>query len=171
MNLEAQIKELEEKLAVKNAFLNVEINFKKEAKIPKKAQEEVSATLMKICKSYAEAQEQGASLLETSNKFSEEELDILKGIVERVKRNPSMSKPEPERVKSEAPAPPSAPLIEEAKIMLTENIDVTVRPKIEADAVVKIISRKKDKVFVETKDKKRLRFFIPIEDLEFVTSE
>lgn len=84
-SLESKLKKLELEIAIKNAYLTVQMTFPKGSKLPEEVKDQVIKELKNACASLAESVSNGSSFDVTSSKLTDEELLILKQIVSKVK--------------------------------------------------------------------------------------
>lgn len=168
MKLDDKIKELEKKLAIKQAYLNASISFPKGKNIPADVKKIVTDKIRAACAALAEEQEiEGSS----SNLFTPEEVQALKSIAKvytdkaTVNHAPQKHEPTSEEDLSNGKAvSQKATKMDRAKLLLLDGVDPTMRKKIEPQAEVVIIETKEDKAFVQ--DRRANRFWVPVEDLE-----
>ena len=173
LSLESDIKELERKLSLKNAYIAASI--KLPTKIANDVKKEVTDKLRELC--LALANEQDVSVTDLS--LSKEEIVILKMLASKVlytkssnervsepasvKKNGKISKGKLEKIKA------TSATSKTGIIMMLDNIEPSIRKKIKPESQVLILNRTKafgiDLAYVE--DKQGLRFNVPIDDIDF----
>lgn len=175
MTLESKIQELQRQLEIKKAYANVKISFGHAGKgIPEDIKEEITRKLTEIAVKLAEDQE----INEKCETLTNEEITILKQIVHQIltpkdKKHTIPKKENLTVTKNDTIIPVTSEFLEHgeplkgkiARLLLLDNIDVTMRKKIIPESEVKIMEIKEDQAFVQ--DKKANRFWVPVEDLDF----
>lgn len=159
-DLETQIKELERKLALKKAYLSVEI------KLPKGVSEDIRLEIEQAVKEFCMKRSEGAPDANggsfVGSPFSDIEIAALKELAAAVTGQKGAS--------SQAQAPsdlpkkpdPKKPLM--AILMTTDNIPQERRKLIASNEKVQVVSYNDQEVcFMYQKN----RFVVPIEDVEF----
>ena len=181
MELQDKIKELEHKLAIKQAYLSLNFTFPRGNKIPQDIKDLVTNNLKNAAAKYANDEE-----VEYANTgFSSEEITILKGIVNRVVEKQSAAitetypaaltphadttlvvntRPIQSVTKKLTPEEKFDSSPKKVNIMTLDNVDPTVRSKISRDDQVRVVGSNKDMFCVE--DRKGNKFWIPREDVE-----
>lgn len=181
MELEDQIKELEKKLELKRAYLDVNISFPKGNKLSQEIKDEVIKLIKETCNRAAEGKSQVAS---EALPFSEDEVTILKQVVAQVKTAAGKS---PTSTSSKAVFGPEVPdatansnkfgemvrssiktraTQNTAQLLLLDNLDRSLKDKVESGAIVKVLAKRDENtMFVEANN--GIRFNIPTEDLDF----
>jgi hypothetical protein len=168
MDLQQKIKDLERKLSLKQAFQNVTVSFPKNLKIPNDVKEEVIAKIKELASALAEGQEQETSSSISTSVFSETEITALKGLADAVlskASNPKASSQTIPVIKAPDITAPPLPKGEFATILITDNIERTLRSRISSEETVEVV--KKDNEYAIAMTSKGIRFRIPLEDLEF----
>lgn len=167
MKTEDKAKAIEKALELKRAFLDVKVSFGKGNKYSEDVKKQVSEAIREFCVNSSEG-----SVTETASVFSEEEISVLRQLVQTVKAK--TTKPE----STPAPAPEGnslgklvrenmRPSTHTAQVLFLDNVDPTLRQKIPSGAIVRVIGRKDEaNAFVETMDQ-RTRFIVPFDDLNF----
>lgn len=159
MDLEQQIKDLERQLALKKAYLSLKVNLPKT--VPEDIKVEIEAAITAFCAQkangtvQADVQNATQNVANSNNQFTDQELAILKGVVQAAleKSGGKVIKKAPEKGK---------PLT--AMLMTTDSIPVDRRKLVESNAQVQIISyNDKEACFTFNKN----RFVVPLEDLQF----
>lgn len=170
MNTEDKIKELEKQLELKKAFLDVRVSFGKGRKYSKEVQDKVNQYVKEACTKAAEGSET------TSKGFSEEEISILKKMVTSIKEKAN----QPTTVSVSAEASTMSNTVSDtlkkinsqnqALILTLDNIDRTIRNRIQPQSVVRVIGKRDENLaFVE--NSQGVRFNIPFDDLDFNTQQ
>jgi hypothetical protein len=172
MSIEKKIEELQRQLAIKTAYLNVEVKFKKGITIPKEAKDLVVNQLKKACAQLAE--DRDAIPLDTkgNTQVSTEDLLFLKQMREAVgKKLSSKTEPTNEVVKDTGFSNNISEAIKKvsnrenvAQLLTIDSIEARLRRKIPPQACVEVIEKQGEKTIV---DYKGIRFFINTEDLNF----
>ena len=168
MSLEQRIKALEEQLALKNAYLNVEIAFNKEVKVNAKIKKLVTTKVKEICLELAEGIERTSQ--SESSGLSDAELDVLKQLASKVLGKSAKTPKNPISEPKEEPVSKAKELSakhggEFASILMTDNINKQFRDKVSSEAMVKVLNHDKNVARVLTED--GIEFNMPIMDLEF----
>jgi hypothetical protein len=171
-SIETKIAELERKLALKNAYLGVNISFGKGHKsFSEDVRAEVTKNINEFCRALANDEE--ISVKQSSLPFSEEDIEILQQLISTVKDR--QSKPQPAvkdvevRVKVEEPKPLKPKTTKKATIMFLDNLSPELKGKVEPQSEVTILSTKGALAFVE--DNAARRFNVPFDDLEPIFEE
>lgn len=158
-DLETQIKELERKLALKKAYLSVDI------KLPKGTSEELRLEIEQAVKTFCSnqanevPQSSGGSFV--GSPFNDQEIAILKELAQAVTQK---SGGQSAKTASSIPKKPEAnkPLM--AVLMTTDNIAAERRKLIASNERVQVVSyNDKEVCFMYQKN----RFVVPVEDVEF----
>jgi hypothetical protein len=160
VDLEAQIKELERKLALKKAYLSVEIKLPKG--LPDELRTEIEMAVKTFCTSQANDVPQSSSNILQNGLFTTQEVAVLKSVVQA-----AIDKTGGKPIQSVAkPAEKPKPLT--AILMTTDSIPNDRRKLISSNEKVTIVSyNDKEACFMYGRD----RFVVPIEDLQFETEE
>ncbi len=171
MSIELKIKELEAQLATKQAYLSVQFSFPKGSKLSQKIKDQVRKELKKACTQLAEGTSAfiGDAIIAG---FSEKELEVLKKIA-AVYIDKEKTRPEPpakgqvttEEDLQNGVVKSSKLAQQRAILLLLDNIDPTMRNKIESGGIVTVMEQRDGKVFVQ--DRRTQRFWVPLEDLDF----
>lgn len=159
-DLETQIKELERKLALKKAYLSVEL------KLPKGVAEdirlEIEQAVKEFCMKRSEGGPESSGGSFVGSPFTDVEIAALKEIASAVtaqKGGQSAAQPASDLPKK---PDPKKPLM--AVLMTTDNIPAERRKLIASNEKVQVISYNDQEVcFMYQKN----RFVVPIEDVEF----
>lgn len=156
MDLEQQIKDLERQLALKKAYLSIEV------KLSKTVPEDIRLEIENEIKAFASQKANGTQTALTqnvNNQFSEQEVIILKSVVKA-----ALEKSGVKVVEAKPTVDKSKPLT--ATLLTTDSIPVERRKLIESNSKVQIVSyNDKEACFLHNKN----RFVVPIEDLQFET--
>lgn len=171
MSVENEIQELERKLELKKAYLNVNISFGKGYKSwSDEVRQEVEFSLRDCAAKLAA----GVSV-QKSEQFSEQEIEVLKAVAASVLTKPSKTAPKgPQQVEDSSFKGEVAKLTTEkptdltnakAQITMVDGVPSEQRQKIAPEAVVTVLSQRSDRFFVE--DDKGNRFWILNEFLNF----
>ncbi len=173
MDLENKIKELQKQLAIKNAYLNVDIKFKKGVQIPQDVKKLVTEELTKACAQLAEGVDYEASANTTD--LTDEDVVLLKELANKLRSKVNKKAPvsngnganshKVAQEESEISKAIKKVTANKARLMLLDNIDPEIRRKLEPNSLVKIIGKRGDTNLVE--DENKNRFLVPIEDLDF----
>lgn len=178
--LENKIKELEYKLALKKAYLDVQFKFSKG--IDQAIKDEVSSKMKELAEKLADSQE--SVLFNETSKLSSEDIELLKMLASSVRERktapiaPKATSIAPKinttnnSIEQQSTQEPSiddgtqTELIGRMAIMLTLDgvLDVKQRGKLTPQGTVKILSINNNLAYVQ--DLRGNKFNIPVEDLE-----
>ena len=174
MELEEKIKKLENQLELKKAFLEVSISFGKGNKFSKATKEQVITFVKEACLQASE----GYSMTSTGGAFTDEEVNILKRLVQSVKaRADGVSQPTPQTplngtnerssiVSNKIRQIKENQAKRQARLLLLDNVEQTVRKQLEPNSVVEVMGKAGNMCIA--KDAKGVKFQVPEEDLEFI---
>jgi hypothetical protein len=176
MSIDDQIKGLERELERKKALLSVEVSFGRGNKFSEDIKSEISEKIKEFCMQLATQSE-----TPESSSFTETEVEILKGVAQRVLssaegKSKTPSQPTNQGFKSlkdvkkaaedqAAQAQKQAP--KRAKVLLTDNIEPSIRKKVTADTEVQVTGHDKHTGMLKVTSNNGIRFLIPEEDLEY----
>lgn len=172
--LEDRIKELERKLAVKNAYLTVQFSFPKNSKIPDDVKEQVINELKNACTALAEdetvAKDKDASI----ERLSDDDINILRQVAAAARGKISaapQAQPAAPQPKQELPPKTfdsATDGVKKAILLTLENVDSKVRNRVSSQEQVYVTSERDGYARVTTR--KGLSISVPIEDLEYETN-
>lgn len=172
-----EIRQLEHELELKKAYLDVRVSFGKGNKYSQEVKDVVTKFVRGAC-----LQEASGNSVQNPA-FTPQEVALLKQMAQRLedkaKQPVTTTQPENGSGGAQQTAPNKmTQMMREglnnikaqhqkatAQIVMLDNIDRTIRSKVEPEAVVQVITKAADFAFVETPQ--GLRFNIPLEDLDF----
>lgn len=154
-NLEDEIKSLERKLAIKNAYLTVEFKFPKNTKIPEEIQSLVMGELRAAANNLSLDPEEKDKESQGIERLSDEDVRVLRQVAQTIRsksspqQEPTQSIPAPVVVKEKAPKPiktfdSAIHGTKIAKIVSLESVDTKYRSKVSPDEKVHVISIAED---------------------------
>lgn len=167
--LEEKIKDLERKLAVKNAYLTVQFSFPKNSKLPEDVKEQVINELKNACANLAE-DETVSKDVEKSNiseRLNDDEIRILRQVAAAAKGKVAVQPVAP------APRPEQAPKtfdsatdgVKKAMLVTLENVDAKLRNKIASQEIVFVTSERDGYARITTQ--KGMSINVPVDDLDY----
>jgi hypothetical protein len=162
--LEERIKGLERELALKQAYLSVQFSFPKGSKLPDDVKEQVTEELKKACAQLADDKGVVVNHSSASSEFSEDEVSVLKQVVEAAKSKMSAVKP-PKMQGTVETAPKTDAIPRNAILLTNDNIPANIRMKIGSNEAVFVKESSDGTSFVVTRD--GMGFRVPTEDLDF----
>jgi len=148
------------------------VSFPKGSRLSQKIKEQVRKELKKACTQLAEGTSVFTGDAITVTGWSEKEFEVLKKIaavyIEKEKIRPEL--PAKGQITTESDLQngvvKSSKLAQQrAILLLLDNVDITMRNKIESGGIVTVMEQRDDKVFVQ--DRRTQRFWIPKADLDF----
>jgi len=167
MSLEDRIKALEQQLAIKHAYLSAKVVFGNKGKnIPADVKKTVEKSIKELCAQLAEGNEVSQP---NSSGLTTQEVNVLKSLASKVlsktgAKITSTAQTKKARTLKDVLSNASKSNIT-AQILLLDSVPATLRKKVDAQSIVKILANKGDRVFVETE--RGVRFYLPIEDVDF----
>lgn len=179
MDLKDKIKELEHKLAIKQAYLSLSFTFPRGNKIPQDIKDLIVHNLKEYATKLANDEESNINVNTVEEEFSVEERKILKDIVARVlekQKTPDQEKIEVTKegtltvtkikteVKKLTPEEKFDAAPKKASIITVDNIDASVKSKVDRTQEVRIIGS--DSKMYCVQDRKGIQFWIPKDDVE-----
>lgn len=166
MSLEDQIKALELKLAIKNAYLNAQVVFPKNFKVSDEVKDIVVSKLREYCVGMADESEAVPAPSQVSNRdtLSAEEITVLKTLAAKV-----LQKTTTANNVVQMPEQPVQETHKAALVLTTENVERSLRSKISSNDKVEVLKNDEKYALVMTKLGNRVR--IPLEDLDFNLAE
>lgn len=183
-NLEDEIKNLERKLAIKNAYLTVEFKFPKGTKIPEEIQTLVTSELRQAALDLSKDPEDKDKASEGIERLSDEDIKILRQVAQTIKSKssqpevlgnaiPAATAAAPRKERSPAPGKTFDSSIHGTRIATVislESIEPRYRSKVSPEERVNVISMAEDGYArIAVKSGSILR--ISSEDLDFNTGE
>lgn len=182
-NLEDEIKSLERKLAIKNAYLTVEFKFPKNSKIPEEVQNLVIAELKQSALNLSMDPEEKDKASEGIERLSDEDVKILRQVAQTIKNKSSQPeipqtstqaiKVAPQKERPPAPTKTFDSSIHGtriATIVSLESIEPRYRSKVSPEERVNVISMAEDG-FARIAAKSGSILRIHSDDLDFNTGE
>lgn len=175
MDLENKIKDLQEQLEFQKALKDVKVTFGRGNRYSKKIRDKIEGLVKTACENAAAGLPEGSS-----ESLSEDDIAILKKIIASVKAKAEKGPETPKKASEKEAQNGLSNVVSKAiqnianqnmaQVMLLDNVDRTLRGKVEPLSVVKVLGKRdQDTAFVETQ--KGIRFNIPVEDLDFNYAE
>lgn len=168
--LEDRIKDLERKLAVKNAYLTVQFSFPKTSKIPEDVKEQVINELKNACTALAEDETVAKDRPKDTSieRLSDEDIQVLRQVADAA-RGKLAARPAAPTVPKQEQAPKTFDSaiegVKKAMIMTLENVDAKLRNRIASQEIVYVTSEREGLARITTS--KGLSINVPVEDLEY----
>jgi len=173
MSIEKKIEELQKQLAIKTAYLSVEIKFKKGVTIPQDVKDLVTDELLKACAQLAEGVESFTPTNNSSN-LASDEIHLLKQVAElfksKLKNKTLIQQTEPVNNISGTVSGAIRKLGKKrAEIITLDSVQpANLRKKVPSQSIVEIVGYEENRAIA---DFKGTRFFIDKEDLNFNLEE